>query len=1239
MSDDFFIPEKRLLALKATPAGRSGEGGYNYQRAYAVARLAAMRTTQTLLGLADHPKLLRYDWADDLDELLGDGSVCFTQCKRMDDIGASAKLAEVLSGFAPKWLWTPEPKRAQVRFRLVSCDPRFAHGFKKDAAGTEACAHFSSQLATVPSQQSDRAKWQLEADSIGHKRLFDALWQSLELVYVAKDVISNDPAGALLPAERAALNHLMQWNVIWGNTQADALARLRRLLHENLVKFDPADQTEPAVLNTRPHTIDPAEVRLALFAKEKDAPPLPFTVVDRIHLADARAVERRRYLFEPPEWHHVVHGADEQLKFIERDQTGALAKDVREQLIAPLRRGTGSLPALFVTGPPGAGKSTLVRRVAAQLVEAGEVVVADAGHNLTGIVPGGVEPYVQQLTRLAQQGFPVLLVLDDPLSVESEWIDLLRHLKQPSLQLAVLSPTPDFLYHSHEHQLRGVQVCTFPVSPPSAAEKEAIARFYGHALNESETLPDDFLVMVAEAAEGKPFPEIMQRLWETLNGGQGIPGNVAFKDLPWPVRAFWLVSALHRTYTPCPIPILQAVLAQSGGTDGLDVPTSLAKLKAQGGWRVFRVFQPADVFWESGGELVSSAHQKIASVAFEKRPGSWLDGEVIQLLAEATLRSPLSLAYVAVAAGTLTKFKVNPDDRLAKELMRQWIEAAATERSVETRNLCSLSANLQIAGGRELVQPMFPSLLQRATGNDGWLAALQLYNISADKGQERSFPKSIDPNRLIADADFSIAPNRATQFFNAVGKSSPYTVIVSRLCASLDGKLDWQINGSLLSWLLSHARQSEIVCRLDVLQQWLVDHDDDAYVRAPFMAFIQRLPKEQRFDQLREQTATETAKWLADHDDDTYVRTQYLAFIPQLPKEMRFDQLREQAATETAKWLARHEENADVRTQFLAFIQRLPKEKPFDQLREQAATETAKWLARHEENADVRTQFLAFIQRLPKEKPFDQLREQAATETAKWLARHEENADVRTQYLAFIRQLPSEFDEMRKQTGLKTSEWLKMHPENYDVCIGYLSFLLDVRHPDLAALEAESILYHQWIIAKDPAAVGNHFVFGEQLLRLEKFAEAKVEFELVVAREPQHQLAHRGLAIALQNLGKPKEAEDAFKRGLHWARAKGGKLARFHTSLGLFYLSQNRWTEAIKSFEEAGEESSEYYGNHWGIAKAQRELGRLREAKQSLERALALPGLRSPAKEEIEETLADISQQISASAGGRLSTE
>ena len=80
----------------------------------------------------------------------------------------------------------------------------------------------------------------------------------------------------------------------------------------------------------------------------------------------------------------------------------------------------------------------------------------------------------------------------------------------------------------------------------------------------------------------------------------------------------------------------------------------------------------------------------------------------------------------------------------------------------------------------------------------------------------------------------------------------------------------------------------------------------------------------------------------------------------------------------------------------------------------------------------------------------------------------------------------------------------------------------------------------------------------------------------------------------------------------------------------MFYLGERRWPEAIQSFEAAGNKRPVYYGNHWGIAKAQNEQGKLIEAKQSLQRALADPGLSSPVKDEIERMLADMSQQFTA---------
>ena len=75
--------------------------------------------------------------------------------------------------------------------------------------------NFKSQLAVTPSPASDRAKWQNEADLVGHEPLFDALWQQLDLIHLAKNVVRNDPIGSLLPAERASVWVSPQITLLW----------------------------------------------------------------------------------------------------------------------------------------------------------------------------------------------------------------------------------------------------------------------------------------------------------------------------------------------------------------------------------------------------------------------------------------------------------------------------------------------------------------------------------------------------------------------------------------------------------------------------------------------------------------------------------------------------------------------------------------------------------------------------------------------------------------------------------------------------------------------------------------------------------------------------------------------------------------------------------------------------------------------------------------------------------------
>src|SRR3569833_1942104 len=161
-------------------------GGFAYQAAYAVARLASLLTRYAVLDMDDIPMALRFDWAEDIDEVIDGGGVVFTQCKKVLDAGRPGFVAQVMVGLAPKLLWAGT--EGAIAFRLVSPDPRFgrvavrAHArptAERDAAKTA----FVRQLESDPPPGTDRALWRNDADRYGIEALFDAIWERLEFVY------------------------------------------------------------------------------------------------------------------------------------------------------------------------------------------------------------------------------------------------------------------------------------------------------------------------------------------------------------------------------------------------------------------------------------------------------------------------------------------------------------------------------------------------------------------------------------------------------------------------------------------------------------------------------------------------------------------------------------------------------------------------------------------------------------------------------------------------------------------------------------------------------------------------------------------------------------------------------------------------------------------------------------------------------------------------------------------------
>jgi hypothetical protein len=997
MTEPFLISEDRLRTLSATRQGRVSIAGYNYQAAYAVARLASMCIRQPVLDLADWPTRMRYDWGEDLDEIQHDDTVRYTQCKRVAMIGQPASLAEVVTGFAPKWLWVPESERNRLRFRLVCSDPRFAAGgISLGSLKADVREHFLTRLGKAAGPNSDRAEWIADADAVGHDVLFAALWRWLDCVYLPAEVVDSEPAGPRLAAEKEALRVLLERVRIDPHQQDKVLGRLRRLIHDNLISFDPANESLTPSLDRSPRLFDRADVNAAIDRwRPLTQRQAPFQLVDRTFLSEQREMERQQFVARQPDWSDVAHGHDETIKFIERDQTEALEIAVRDKVVARFGRG-GKLPTLFVVGAPGDGKTTIARRVAARLVDAGEILIADTGVGLHE-PPGESDEYVHALERLQTYGRPIVLLLDDPLYAESPWLDVLKKINRPGLQVGVLAASPQFLLDEHKSQLRACAVATFEMDRPSQHERESLAALYGRLAPRSKP-EEDFLVVAMEAAAGIPFHEIIDRLWVTLADGRDLSYARNLSDLPWQSRAYLFVCFFSRVYQACPEPLLLELLKMTGGVPVTsDVLAESQRMKHFGGWRIFRIGQRDKRTWEHQGTPIAAAHTVIARQAWEQRPLPWRD--VGDAIVGASVNVPETIRDVARLAVRLESpvfagatCATNPND-FATRLIDRWRD----ESGVETRQLCDLASTFATLGRADLVRRLRETWLLRAIPNSqGWLAALQLWFIHNLSPKKRGFPVELDIRSLIQSADFSIAPNRAVHFGKRLELDNRlWEAFVARLLDAFDGKLVWNLDSYLLGYLLAIATPSELSPRISQIVGWLEIHTNDTYVRANYLSFLLRLPAE--FSTLRSDAARQTADWLDEHLEDTNVRTQYLSFLLQLPAE--FSTLRSDAARQTADWLDEHLEDTSVRTKYLSFLLQLP----VSDLRATAAVQTAKWLEEHDEDTSVRVQYLSFLLRLPAD--FSNLRSNAARQTAQWLEKHNQDVSVRTQYLFFLSEI------------------------------------------------------------------------------------------------------------------------------------------------------------------------------------------------------------------------------------------
>lgn len=908
--EPFLISEGRLAELTATRQGRVSLAGFNFQAAYAVARLASMLVRRPVLDLPDFPMRLRYDWGEDLDECCENGRVVFTQCKRIATIGQPAGLASVLESFAAKWLSVPTAQRTNVHFRLVCTDPRFRAGGQVATVAadsrTDTAKHFEAELGTKPGDKSDRALWQTDADSVGHAHLFTSLWERTDVLFLPPDVIAGLPASPLLHTEREALESLLTFSQIHTTKQPEALARLRRIVHDNLIAFDPVNETEVGFPHQSPRIRERADVANALAAcQSSTGGSLPFDVVDRTFLGIQREAPRRQFVARQPDWADVVHGADDEVKFVERSITTEMRGKIVTELVEPLERGTDHrLHMLFVVGAPGSGKTTLVRRIAAMLVDEGRIVVADAGVDVHEPA-GSPDDYAAPLEQLANAGRPVIFLLDDPLFGDSPWIPIFKRLNRPGLKVAVLAPCPQMLFDRHRGSIPFGVVKDFSIGSPIEAERSEMRRLYGRA-TDALMSADEFLVITMEAAAGIPFDEIMRRLWQTLNDGNPIPSD--WDAAAWTLRAFMVVAFFHRAYARCPEPILRAVFASVPSYQPTgNISAELARLQSRDGWLMFEFSDQERNNWAYQGALVQTAHQRIAQRAWELRPLDWID--VGSKIVEASLSEPRSIWQLGTLAARLLSSDSEADKGFATRLVDAW-SREEHQAKFETRNLTELVAALQTSGQRQTAARFKPVLMTRAQpSSDGWVAALQLCFLSGDTLAGQTYPVDLDLSAIISQADFSIAPNRATQFFSRLPeKAKP--IFIKRVLDAFDRAITWQPDSTLVAWLLRNGTATEMLNRMTRIEDWLQAHPNDTAVRNGYLGLLSKRGLEKA--QL-DRVIVGTEQWLKDHPDDSHVRFAFLGFLDSKPE--RFELLQANMR-QVEEWLSAHPKDTYTRGRF-----------------------------------------------------------------------------------------------------------------------------------------------------------------------------------------------------------------------------------------------------------------------------------------------------------------------------------
>jgi hypothetical protein len=381
-------------------------------------------------------------------------------------------------------------------------------------------------------------------------------------------------------------------------------------------------------------------------------------------------------------------------------------------------------------------------------------------------------------------------------------------------------------------------------------------------------------------------------------------------------------------------------------------------------------------------------HARVAERAWRHRPVRTID--TAEWLVNVSINVPECVPQLAELILSCQS-TIDPEDhRLAQRVAELWGNSRITT--------AQLSALVRGIRNSPQATALFRKSLRerlRRKDSESWLAAVELINMGRRGSPERMHLEQVDLPACLKQANLAAGSEAAIDILGKRNNPSRRQAFIDTLRAGLEGQLDWQLDGVLLSWLIRNQGTKELSSFMPRIYDWLESHPEDIQSRVALVRWHRDRVAVVGYAQLQF-LLDQVQQWVIIFRASRIITEMAFSLVRAMIKSNV--QFPDDHFIEMTSWLHLRPDDAHLRYQFLSLVQHA---RDRSAVVAKVIEETRAWLREHPDDVEVRRFLLALVQVMPAG-----LVAEVVEETRGWLREHPGDVEVRKTLHALVQVLP-----------------------------------------------------------------------------------------------------------------------------------------------------------------------------------------------------------------------------------------